>query len=88
MKEPIGEPVKITVANPAGRTVANLTAPGVPGIGRVSWDLKPTKDLLSEYRGEAARFVPAGEYVVTLKYGSAKSEQKLRVEIAPGVERR
>jgi photosystem II stability/assembly factor-like uncharacterized protein len=88
VKEPIGEPVKITVANAAGRTVANLTAPGVPGIGRVSWDLKPTKDLLSEYRGETVRFVPAGEYVVTLKYGSAKSEQKLRVEIAPGVETR
>ncbi len=88
VKEPMGEPVKITVANAAGRTVANLTAPGVPGIGRISWDLKPTKDLLSEYRGGTVRFVPAGEYVITLKYGSVKSEQKLRVEIAPGVETR
>jgi len=88
LKEPVGESVKITIANAAGVTVANLTAPGIPGIGRVSWDLKPTKDLLSEYRSGAPRFVPPGEYTVTLKYGGTKHEQKLRVEIAPGIETR
>jgi photosystem II stability/assembly factor-like uncharacterized protein len=88
LREPVGESVKITIANAAGGTVANLTAPGIPGIGRVSWDLKPTKDLLSEYRSAAPRFVPPGEYTVTLKYGGTKQEQKLRVEIAPGIETR
>jgi len=54
----------------------------------VSWDLKPTPDLLTEYGGEGKKFVPAGEYTVALSYGDAKSEQKLKVEVPAGVETR
>jgi hypothetical protein len=68
--------------------MANLTAPGLPGLGRVNWDLKPTKDVLSEYGGEGQRLVRAGEYKVKLTYGKASSEQTLKVEIAPGIETR
>ena len=48
----------------------------------------PTKDVLNEYGGEGKKFVPAGEYKVKLSYGKAKSEQTLKVDLAPGVETR
>ncbi len=83
-----GDPVKIAVKTAAGLPVANLTGPGDPGLHRVNWDLKPTKDLLTQYGGEGARFLPAGEYTVTLTLGKTKHEQKLKVEVAPGVETR
>jgi hypothetical protein len=61
---------------------------GTPGFGRLVWDLKPTKDVLNDYGGEGKRFVRPGEYKVTLKRGEAKSEQKLSVSIAEGIETR
>ena len=42
VKEYTGEPVKIAVENAGGRPVANLTAPGTPGLNRV--DLGPEAD--------------------------------------------
>ncbi len=83
-----GDPVKIAIKNAGGVPVANLTPPATPGLNRVTWDLKPTKDLLTEYGGEGMRFVPAGEYTVVLSHGKAKHEQKLTVTVAPGVETR
>ncbi|MGI9078724.1 MAG: WD40/YVTN/BNR-like repeat-containing protein [Gemmatimonadaceae bacterium] len=83
-----GEPVNIAITTPSGTPVANLTAAGAPGLNRVTWDLVPTKDLLTEYGGEGQKFVPSGEYTVTLTYGREKATQKLKVEIATGVETR
>ncbi len=84
-----GDSVKIRITGPGDRPVANLSAPGVPGIGRVVWNLRPTKDLLTEYGGEGPeKLVPAGEYTVTLTYGKVKQTQKLQVSIAPGAETR
>jgi photosystem II stability/assembly factor-like uncharacterized protein len=84
-----GDPVTITVTNAADQPVAELTAPGTPGIGRINWDLKPTKDLLNEYGGLGPdKFVPSGEYTVTLKYRKMKLKQKFQVHIAPGIETR
>lgn len=83
-----GDPLKIAIANSQGQPVANLTLPGTPGLNRTNWDLKPTKDLLVEYGGTGARFVPSGEYDVTMTYGALKQTRKLRVEIAPGIETR
>ena len=89
VKEATGEPVKVSIAGADGRPVANLTAPGIPGLGRVSWDLKPTKDLLTEYGGlPAGRHVAPGDYRVTVTYGEAKSTQTLTVTAAEGVETR
>jgi hypothetical protein len=68
--------------------VANLTAPGTPGLNRITWDLKPAKDVLNEYGGEGQKFVRAGEYTVTLTRGKLKQEQKLKLDVAPGVETR
>ena len=62
---------------------------GVAGIDRLAWDLHPTKDLLTEYGGQGAeRFIPPGEYTVTLTVGTLKETQKLQVSIPPGVETR
>jgi hypothetical protein len=88
VREATGEPVRITVADAAGNTVARLEAPGIPGLRRLAWDLKPSKDLLTQYGGEGALFVRPGTYTVTAAYGKGKSEQKLEVEVPPGVETR
>jgi hypothetical protein len=88
VKRYTGDEVKIAITDAGGAPVANLTAPGVPGLNRVSWDLKTSKDLLNEYGGEGARFVRPGEYTVTLTFGAVKETQKLRVEILPGIETR
>ena len=83
-----GDEVKIAVTDAAGAPVANLTAPGVPGLNRVSWNLKPSSDLLNEYGGEGPKFVRPGEYTVTLTFGAVKETQKVRVEVLPGIETR
>ena len=88
VKEYTGDPVKIAIATASDQPVATLSAPGVPGLGRVAWDLKPGKDVLTEYGGEGQKFVPAGEYKVTLSYGSVKETQTIKVDVAPGVETR
>jgi hypothetical protein len=83
-----GETVKIAVKDQKGRPVANLKGPDGPGLHRVVWDLKPSKDVLTEYGGEGALFMAPGEYKVTLTRGKATSEQTVKVEILPGVETR
>lgn len=88
VKEYKGDQLKISIANAAGRTVANLSAVDAPGIGRLIWDLKPTKDLLNSYGGEGQKFVASGEYTVTLSRGKSKLTQKVRVAIDPGIETR
>jgi photosystem II stability/assembly factor-like uncharacterized protein len=80
-----GDPIRISVTNAAGQTVANLSAPGVPGLNRVTWDLKLTKDLLSEYRSEGAKFVQSGEYTVNMTCGKIKQSQKIQITIADGL---
>ncbi len=88
VKEYTGEPVKITIADSSGRTFANLSGSSGPGINRITWDLKITKDLLNDYGGEGQKFVPSGEYTVTLNFGKTKLTQKLSVNIAHGIETR
>jgi photosystem II stability/assembly factor-like uncharacterized protein len=84
-----GDEVKIAITSSSGQPVANLTAPATPGINRLAWNLKPTKDLLSEYGGEGPdKLVPAGEYTVSLSYGPVTEKQTLKVLVAPGVETR
>jgi hypothetical protein len=82
------DPVKIEIKNAQGQTVANLTASAVSGINRTSWDLKPTKDVLTEYGGEGALYVRPGTYEATLTYGKETSKQSIEVAIAPGIETR
>ena len=88
IREYTGDPVKIAITTKADQPVATLTAPGVPGLGRVVWDLKPAQDVLTQYGGEGRLFVPAGEYTVTLTHGEAKEKQTITVAIDDGVETR
>ena len=88
IKEFAGEKVTLSVADASGRVVANLSTPGLPGLTRVVWDLKPTKDVLGEYGSEGVKFVRPGEYEVTLTYGKTKMSQKVKVTVAAGLETR
>lgn len=83
-----GEEVKIKITDAAGATVAKFKLAGTPGLNRFAWDLKPTKDVLTEYGGEGQKHVKAGEYTVTLAFGSYSQTEKIHVTIAPGVETR
>ncbi len=88
LKDTTVDGVKIAIENASGQPVASLTGPGYAGLNRMTWDLKPAKDLLVEYGGEGRKFVRPGEYKVTLTSGKAKEERRLKVEIAPGIETR
>jgi hypothetical protein len=88
LKEVTSTPVKIAITNALGEPVANLKPTVVPGLNRVNWNLKPTKDVLNDYGGQGPKFVRSGEYTVTLTVGKTKATQKLNVEIAPGLETR
>jgi photosystem II stability/assembly factor-like uncharacterized protein len=81
-------PVTFAVATESGRPIANLTGPATPGVNRIVWDLKPTKDVLTEYGGEGQKFVRAGTYVVTMTAGSVKSAQRVVVRTPAGLETR
>jgi photosystem II stability/assembly factor-like uncharacterized protein len=88
VRENAPDPVKIEIKNAAGQTVANLTAPAIAGLNRISWDLKPTKDVLIEYGGEGVLFVRPGKYEATLKLGATTSKESIDVSIAEGIETR
>ncbi|MEX2272876.1 MAG: hypothetical protein WD690_15495 [Vicinamibacterales bacterium] len=88
VKEFTGDGISIAIKNAAGMPVANLTAPGTPGLSRIVWNLKPTGDLLNQYGGQGMLFVAPGEYEVTLTYGAVKEMQKVQVTIAPGLRTR
>jgi hypothetical protein len=88
IKEGGPDPVKIEIKNAQAQTVANLTASAMSGFNRTSWDLKPTKDVLTEYGSEGVLFVRPGKYDATLTYGKETSKQSFDVSIAPGIETR
>lgn len=89
VREATGDEVKLAITNAQGQPVANLKAPGTPGLGRVAWNLRPTKDVRTEYGGLGPdKLVPAGTYTATLTYGKAKAKTDLVVTVAEGIETR
>jgi hypothetical protein len=62
--------------------------PAGAGLQRIAWDLKPTSDLVSEYRGEGSKFVKPGPYTVTVTRGSAKATGTIQVEVGEDLETR
>ncbi|MFZ2509445.1 MAG: hypothetical protein WAW79_13345 [Steroidobacteraceae bacterium] len=84
----LGEQLELKISNDLDQPVAKFKLTGTPGINRFNWDLRPTKDLLTEYGGEGQKFVRPGEYTIELAYGKFKATQKLKVEIAAGIETR
>jgi photosystem II stability/assembly factor-like uncharacterized protein len=89
LREFTGDKASLTVKSASGLPVANITLPGTPGLNRVTWDLKPSKDLVSDYGSDrGGHFVAPGEYEVTLSYGPVSETQKVAVTLAPGIEPR
>jgi photosystem II stability/assembly factor-like uncharacterized protein len=83
-----GDGISLAIKTAGGQPVANLSAPGTPGLNRITWNLKPTSDVLTPYGGEGALFVRPGEYEITLTYGKVKQTETLKVEVVAGVETR
>jgi hypothetical protein len=89
VKEFTGDEVKIAITNAAGTPVANLKSAATQGITRLTWDLRPTKEFLTQYGGvDAKRFVGPGDYTAELSFGKTKMKQTFRVNIAEGIRTR
>ena len=88
VKEFTGDSISVAIKGPGGQPVATLSAPGTPGFTRLTWNLKPGADFLTQYGGEGAKFVRAGTYEATLSFGSVKQSQKVVVSVAEGIETR
>ncbi len=86
VREFTGDEIKIAVTKSNGQPVANLKAPGAPGLTRLNWDLRPTKDLVMEYGGDdPKRLLPAGDYNAELTFGTTKVKQTFHVDLAEGI---
>jgi hypothetical protein len=86
VKEFTGDEIKVAVTKSTGQPVANLKAPGAPGLTRLNWDLRPSKDVIIEYGGDdPKRLLPAGDYNAELTFGTAKVKQTFHVDLAEGV---
>ena len=86
VKDFTGDEIKIAVTKSTGQPVANLKAPGAPGLTRLNWDLRPTKDVSIEYGGDdPKRLLPAGDYNAELTFGTLKVKQPFHVDLAEGI---
>ena len=85
-----GDEIKIAITNAAGTPVANLKAPAAAqGLTRLTWDLLPTKDVLTQYGGvDAKRLPPSGDYTAELTVGKTKVKQTFRVNVPEGIKTR
>jgi photosystem II stability/assembly factor-like uncharacterized protein len=86
VKEFTGDEIKIAVTKSTGQPVANLKTPGGPGLTRLNWDLRPTKDVSVEYGGDdPKRLLPAGDYTAELTFGKTKMKENFHVDLAEGI---
>jgi photosystem II stability/assembly factor-like uncharacterized protein len=86
VKEFTGDEIKIAITTTNGQPVANLKEPGTPGFTRLNWDLRPTKDVSTEYGGDdPKRLLPAGDYNADLTFGTTKVKQSFHVDMAEGI---
>ncbi|HXY60718.1 MAG TPA: hypothetical protein VEH26_03825 [Chthoniobacterales bacterium] len=86
IKEFTGDEIKIAITKANGQPVANLKAPGTPGFTRLNWDLRPSKDVITEYGGDdPKRLLPAGDYNAELTFGTTKVKQSFHVDMAEGI---
>ena len=83
-----GDGVSFAVKNSSDETVATISGPGSAGFNRLTWDLKMSRDLLTDYGGEGQKYVAPGEYTITFTYGKVSQSQKIVLTMAPGLETR
>ncbi|MBA2584953.1 MAG: hypothetical protein H0U99_00515, partial [Chthoniobacterales bacterium] len=86
IREFTGDEIKIAIANANGQPVANLKSPGVAGMTRLNWDLRPSEDLTTKYGGDdPKKLLPAGDYTAELAFGKEKTKQTFHVDISEGI---
>ncbi len=86
VKEFTGDEIKIAIASSSGTPVANLKAPGVAGFSRLSWDMRPTEDVVTKYGGEdPKKLLPSGDYTAELSFGRTKMKQTFHLDVAQGI---
>lgn len=86
VKEFTGDEIKIAISNAAGIPVANLKAAGIAGLTRLSWDVRPTEDVLTKYGGDdPKRLLSSGDYNAELTFGQTKVRQIFHVDLAEGI---
>jgi photosystem II stability/assembly factor-like uncharacterized protein len=73
LKEKPTEPVRVTITDARGKTVAELKGPEDAGLQRLQWNLRPSG-------GRQDALVPAGDYVVNFRVGGEALQKKFRVE--------
>ncbi|TWT45512.1 Dispase autolysis-inducing protein precursor [Phycisphaerae bacterium RAS1] len=87
VREFTGDPVTINISTTDGVHVRKLTGSNRPGYNRVVWDLLQEPydrhDYLDETMLGQKRFVPAGEYRVTISYGKRVAATTVRVLAGP-----
>jgi photosystem II stability/assembly factor-like uncharacterized protein len=82
------EEVTITIEDAKGRKIRELDASNRGGLNRVVWDFSADpQETISAARSEedTPQYVPAGDYVVKMKYGEWKGQTKVHVDADPGV---
>lgn len=86
VKEFTGDEIKIAITNAAGTPVANLKSPATQGVTRLTWNLLPTKDVLTEYGGvDPKRLLPSGDYTAEMTFGKTKAKQTFHLNVAEGI---
>ncbi len=81
-------PVKVTVAEPGGDVLAEITGKGEAGMNTVSWDMRPhrpgQKPAPFPGFGGGTRLVAPGEYTVTLEAAGKKLVKKAVIRYRQG----
>ncbi len=78
--------VKVTVADPYGAVLAELTGKGEAGLNTVSWGMRAQRpgQQPGRFRGMGGGLVAPGEYVITLDAGGKTLAKKTRIRYRQG----
>jgi photosystem II stability/assembly factor-like uncharacterized protein len=84
LKEKAKDKVKITITDPYGQVLSEITGKGEPGVNTVLWDMRgrrPQAQAGQTYMGFYGRpLVDPGEYVVTLEVGEKKLTRRALIK--------
>ncbi len=87
VSEAAGEPFSLTIDNPEGFTIRELSGVTRRGVNRIVWDMQADKkhrfDGPDQSQVGQKNFVPAGEYKLRLKVGDDTAEGSVTILPAP-----
>jgi photosystem II stability/assembly factor-like uncharacterized protein len=86
LKDKAAGPVKITVSDPYGQVLADITGPGEAGLNTSQWNMRARQAAGRGARGgnPGGGMVSPGEYVVTLEAGGKKLTKKAVIRYRQG----